>query len=150
MAHYRDRGGRENKVPTERELIERLGSVYLFEGLSDKDLKALVGRATEVEHSAGHKIVTEGRGGVGFHLILEGHAQVLVHEQSHGWLGPGDYFGEISLIDGQPRSATIRADGSVRTLSLTSWDFQPLLDDPGISKKLLLGVCKRLRAAEGL
>ncbi|MDQ3784727.1 MAG: cyclic nucleotide-binding domain-containing protein [Actinomycetota bacterium] len=135
-------------MPTVKELIDRLGSVYLFEDLSEKDLKALVGRATEVEHSAGHKIVTEGRGGVGFHLILEGHAQVLVHEQNHGWLGPGDYFGEMSLIDGQPRSATVRADTPVRTLSLTSWDFQPLLDDPVITKKLLLGVCKRLRSAE--
>ncbi len=137
-------------MPREKEMIDRLGSVYLFAGLSERDLKALVGRATEVEHSADHKIVTEGRGGVGFHLILEGHAQVLVHEKSHGWLGPGDYFGEMSLIDGQPRSATVRAETPVRTLSLTSWDFQPLLDDPGITKKLLLGVCKRLRSAEGV
>ena len=137
-------------MPTEKKLIEQLGSVYLFEGLSDRDLKALVASASQVDHSAGHEIVTEGRGGVGFHLILDGHAEVLVHGHRHGWLGPGDYFGEISLIDGQPRSATVRAETPVRTLSLTAWDFKPLLDDPEIVKKLLLGVCKRLRSAEGV
>lgn len=137
-------------MPTDKEMIDRLRSVYLFEGLSDKDLQAMVGRATEVDHSAGHEIVTEGHGGVGFHLILDGHAQVLLHGQRHGWLGPGDYFGEMSLIDGQPRSATVRADTPVRTLSMTAWDFKPLLDDPEVTKKLLLGVCKRLRSAEGV
>ena len=64
-------------------------------------------------------------------------------------LGPGDYFGEISLIDGKPRSATVRAETPLTTISLASWSFLPILDDqPEVSKQLLKVLCARVRAAE--
>ena len=64
-------------------------------------------------------------------------------------LGPGDYFGEISMIDGKPRSATVHATSPVTTISLASWAFHPILDEhPEVTKELLKVMCARLRAAE--
>ena len=93
--------------------LEQLRSVPLFAGLKDRELKDILGRTREVEHTGG-EIVEEGPKGVGFHLILEGSAAVLQHGQVRRTLGPGDYFGEISMIDGKPRSATVRPEGPVR------------------------------------
>jgi CRP/FNR family transcriptional regulator, cyclic AMP receptor protein len=135
-------------VPTEKELMDQLGSVYLFEGLSEKELKAVSNRVKEVQHAAGKEIATEGKGGVGFHLVLEGQGQVLVDGKQQGALGPGDYFGEVSLIDGGPRTATVRAETPMRTLSLAEWAFKPLLEQPDIAHKLLLGMCKRFRESQ--
>lgn len=134
---------------TDPELLERLRSVPLFEGLSDRELRDVLSRARVVEHREGGEIVEEGRGAAGFHLILDGEATVLRGGHARGALHAGDYFGEISLIDGKPRSATIRANGPVRTLSLPAWNFMPLLDaHPSMARKLLIGLCQHLRAME--
>ncbi len=131
------------------DLLERLRSVPLFEGLSDKELKDVIGQTRVIEHDADREIIEEGHGSAGFHLILEGSVTVLQNGGVRRTLGPGDYFGEISLIDGKPRSATIRTDAPVRTLSLTAWSFAPLLDaHPSLARKMLLGLCGHLRAAE--
>ena len=128
--------------------LEQLRSVPLFAGLKDRELKDVLGRTREVEHSSG-EIVEEGAKGIGFHLILEGAAVVVQHGEVRRTLGPGDYFGEISLIDGKPRSATIRPDGVVRTLSLAAWNFEPLLEKhPKLAHELLLGLCAHVREAE--
>ena len=60
-------------------------------------------------------------------------------------IGPGGYFGEIGLIDGGVRSATVTAKTDLTTLALVSWDFQPMLDNPAFSKGLLLGLCQLVR-----
>lgn len=134
---------------SDSDVLARLGSVPLFEGLSDKELKDVIGRTRVVEHDADREIVEEGHGSAGFHLILDGSVRVLQNGEVRRTLGPGDYFGEVSLIDGKPRSATIRTDTPVRTLSLAAWNFAPLLDaHPQMARKLLLGLCGHLRAAE--
>jgi CRP-like cAMP-binding protein len=123
--------------------------VALFEGLNDRELADVLARSREVEHRAGTEIVEEGQGAAGFHLILEGDVTVVRGGRTVGRLGRGDYFGEISLIDGKPRSATIKTDTAVRTLSLPAWNFGPLLDaHPTMARKLLLGLCRHLRAME--
>ncbi len=128
--------------------LEQLRSVPLFAGLKDRELKDILGRTREVEHTGG-EILEEGAKGVGFHLILEGSAAVLQHGQVRRTLGPGDYFGEISMIDGKPRSATVRPEGPVRTLSLAAWNFEPLLEKhPKLAHELLLGLCAHVREAE--
>ncbi len=128
--------------------LAQLRSVPLFAGLKDKALKDVLGRTREVEHTGG-EIVEEGSKGVGFHLILDGTVTVLQHGEERRTLGPGEYFGEISLIDGQPRSATVRPDGPVRTLSLAAWNFEPLLEKhPTMAHELLLGLCAHVREAE--
>jgi len=127
-----------------------LASVPLFEGLAKKELASILDAAKDMHVPAGKPIVEQGQsGGVGFHLILEGRCKVVVHGEEVASLGRGDYFGEMSLIDGGPRSATVVPDSDVRTLSLTSWTFLPLLDEnPSISRKLLIEMSRRLRAAE--
>lgn len=131
------------------DLFGRLRSVPLFEGLSDKELKDVIGQTRVIEHDADREIIEEGHGSAGFHLILDGSVTVLQNGGVRRTLGPGDYFGEISLIDGKPRSATIRTDAPVRTLSLTAWSFAPLLDaHPSLARKMLFGLCGHLRAAE--
>jgi CRP/FNR family transcriptional regulator, cyclic AMP receptor protein len=132
-----------------KDVLEMLGSVRLFEDLSKRELRTIREVAKQVEFDDGDDVVEEGASGVGFHLILEGRADVLVGDSKQTTLGPGDYFGEMSLIDKGPRSATVRASGPVRTLSLTSWAFLPLLDEhPSIAKKMLIEMSRRLRNVE--
>ncbi len=94
-------------------------------------------------------MATEGDGGIGFHLIASGTASVTVNGQSRPTLGPGDYFGEISLIDGKPRSATVVAEEVLLTYSLVAWDFNPVLQsEPSVALAMLQSLCARLRAIE--
>ena len=136
---------------TENEHTAALRKVKLFAGVSDADLNAIASRARVVEHRAGHTLVSEGggSGGGGFHMLLDGKATVSVGGHPRRTLGPGDYYGEISLIDGKPRSATIKADTDVKTLSLVSWEFTPLLDErSSLTRALLMGMCERVRDLE--
>jgi CRP/FNR family transcriptional regulator, cyclic AMP receptor protein len=126
--------------------LQLLGSVGLFEGLSQKELTQVHRQAREGEFSAGDVIVTEGETGVGFHLILSGRAKVLAGKRTIATLGPGDFFGELSLIDRGPRTATVVANTPLKTLSLVSWEFLPMLDrNPSIARKLLIAITGRLR-----
>lgn len=130
-------------------IVEALGRTDLFSELGKKVLQAVADQAKLVEHDAGKEITEEGGGATGFHLITHGTASVTVGGKPRRTLGAGEYFGEISLIDGQPRSATVRSETPLRTVSLSSWSFRPLLDEePAVSKALLKVMCARLRAAE--
>jgi CRP/FNR family cyclic AMP-dependent transcriptional regulator len=132
----------------QRDIGESVRSVPLFRELSDRELGEVVQVAKRVEYPAGATVANEGEPGLGFHLILEGNAEVSVGGASRGVLGPGDYFGEISLLDGGPRSATVATTTPMQTLSIVSWDFGPLLDrHPAMTKKLLLGLCEIIREA---
>jgi CRP-like cAMP-binding protein len=131
------------------DLTARIRSVPLFSGFGDKDLQRVAAIAKEVEFPAGKEIARQGESGVGFHMITQGDAEVMVDGALHTTLGPGSYFGEMSLLDGGPRSATVRAVTPLRTVSMTSWDFNALLDQhPELTKKLLIELCRRLRAVE--
>ena len=128
-------------------LKELLGDVSLFEGLSKQDLTKIEKLGKEVEFPKGKTIVTEGEDGVGFHLILEGKAAVIVNGRKRSTMGPGTWFGELSLIDRGPRTATVTTETPVRTFSLLSWEFLPLLDkNPRIARKIMIEMCRRLRA----
>src|SRR5690348_11524887 len=112
-----------------RILVDMLGATPLFSGLSRKELETVLKTAREVDHAAGGAVVAEGSEGVGFHLILSGSATVTQRGRVLRTLGPGDSFGDIALIDGGKRSATVTADAPLHTLSLASWEFKPLLED---------------------
>jgi CRP/FNR family transcriptional regulator, cyclic AMP receptor protein len=136
-------------MAADKDMLERLKTVPLFEGLSASELKDVLNNSRVVEHDGGHDIIEAGTGSVGFHLILEGQVSVSQGSRAIGTLGPGDYFGEISVIDGLPRTSTVTTTTPVRTLSLAAWKFQPLLEaHPTLTRKILLGLCKTLRAAE--
>jgi CRP-like cAMP-binding protein len=136
-------------MSADQQAVDALRKVDLFASIDDRALGKLAARTRRINHAAGKVVTSEAQDAVGFHLILEGTAEVLVNGAVVGSLRPGDYFGEISLIDGGPRSATIRATEQLTTLALPSWDFAPLLDEePRLTKSLLLAMCKRVRAAE--
>jgi CRP-like cAMP-binding protein len=130
-------------------VVKALSDTDLFSSLSKRNLERIASQATVVQHAAGKEITEEGGRGIGFHLITSGTASVSVGSSSRPDLGPGDYFGKISLIDGKPRSATVTSVSDLSTVSLVSWAFTPILDEePEVSKALLQVMCKRLRAAE--
>lgn len=98
---------------------------------------------------AGETVATEGQGGIGFFVIEDGEARVSVGGSERGRLGAGDYFGEIALITGSDRTATVTAESDLRCLAMTSWDFRPLVEsNAAISWKLLQALAQKLHAAE--
>ena len=129
--------------------VAELASVDLFSGLSKRQLRKLLDRASEVRHSAGHEVATQGLGALAFHLIVDGRVRVVLHGREIRTLGPGDYFGEISMIDGRPRSATITATEDLIALAIPHQEFDRLVDDePDFARALLRTLCARLREAE--
>ncbi len=136
-------------MAADQEIVSALNQTDLFRGVSKKGITAIANQARVVNHPAGREIVEEGGGAAAFHLIRSGTASVRVGDKSRPDLGPGDYFGEISLIDGLPRSATVKAETPLTTISLPSWHLHSLLDEhPEIARELLKVMCARLRAAE--
>lgn len=131
------------------DVVEVLRRTDLFAAVGDRALKSIARQARVVQHAAGAEIAQEGGGAAGFHLIVEGTASVDVHGRTRPELGAGDYFGEIALIDGKPRSATVVATSPLTTIALVSWDFRPILRaEPGVAVGVLEVMCARLRAAE--
>lgn len=130
-------------------LVNLLSRNRLFDELNKKDVLALIDSAKEVDHREGQMIVVEGHPGVGFHLLLQGTAIVSRNGRKLRTLGPGETFGDIAVIDGGPRSASVQAATALRTLSLPPWEFKPLLlEHPRIAYRLLVKLCTLLREAE--
>jgi CRP-like cAMP-binding protein len=131
------------------EVEETLRRVPLFSGVRPKDLKKLGRRMTERSFGEGDVITREGERGLGFFVIEDGNATVSLKGEILRTLGPGDHFGEIALIDGGPRSATVTAASDLVCYGLTFWEFRPLVERNGtIAWKLLQALAKRVRAAE--
>jgi CRP/FNR family cyclic AMP-dependent transcriptional regulator len=129
--------------------VNLLSGVELFAGLTKKEAAFLLQFMRDYNYPAGKVMVQEGDKGGRFFLIVSGSAAVSRKGRRLRRLGPGDSFGDIALIDGGPRSATVTAETPMSTLTLASWNFKAaLLENPTITYKLLLVLCKRLRDAE--
>jgi CRP/FNR family cyclic AMP-dependent transcriptional regulator len=130
--------------------LQALREAPLFSAMSDKDIRRVQTIAKVVTHEAGQPVVEEDQTAIGFHLILEGAAEASVAGVPVAQIGPGNYFGEMSLLDGKPRSATVRATSRLKTLVIPSWDFNHMLDQhPEMMRALLVELCRRLRKIEG-
>jgi len=126
---------------------ESLRRVPLFAGMDKKELELLAKLVKEQSYSAGAIIVKSGAGGHGLYIIKEGRVNVVRDGQTVATLGPGQFFGEISVLDGGPRTADVRADADTVCLTLISWEVKPLLmDNASITYKMLLEMVKRLRS----
>jgi CRP/FNR family transcriptional regulator, cyclic AMP receptor protein len=126
---------------------ESLRRVPLFAGLDRKELELLARLAKEQRYEAGATIVKSGASGHGLYIIKEGKVSVVRDGQKVAAMGPGQFFGEISVLDGGPRTADVKADTETVCLTLISWEIKPLLmDNAGISYKMLLEMVKRLRS----
>ena len=128
---------------------EVLAKVPLFSMLSKRDLARLANNAHDRTFPAGTVITEQEETGVTFGVIVEGQASVSVHGKPARTLGPGDYFGEMALIDHSFRSATITADTDLRCLLFTAWVFRPFaMEHPETAWALLEMMVQRVREAE--
>lgn len=126
---------------------ELLGACRLFSGVAPEDLAVVAGRAVEVEFPADRVIARQGEIGTGFFVVVEGAVRVIRDGDEVAVLRPGDFFGELSVLDGLPRIAQVVAIEPTRCLALASWDFeQALLDSPGLALAILRGLATRLRS----
>ena len=132
-----------------KDLEARLMRVPIFGALSKRQLRKMLDKAKTTTHRPGQEITKEALGSLAFHLVLSGSAEVTVRGKKVRDLGPGEYFGEISMIDGRPRSATVTATTDLETLAVPHLAFQEMLDDePETARQLLVMLCRRLREAE--
>ena len=121
----------------------------LFQGLPESEVRSIEKQMKIVQHAAGHEIVVKGENGVGFMIILDGTVTVSTVQGKSRTLGPGDSFGEMSLLDHEGRSANIKADTNVSLATIPEWSFKPFLKEhPEVSYRLLQVLSKRVRQAE--
>lgn len=131
-----------------KDVVEQLAKVPLFSGCSNRELQLIARVVKDVQHSAGTVIAREGEPGVGLFVIVEGQAEVTIGGKRKAKLGPGDFFGEIALLDGGPRTATVTTLTDVQLLGLTEWVFRGLMKEhPAIAVKTLQQMAGRLRTA---
>jgi CRP-like cAMP-binding protein len=128
------------------ELIKR---VPLFADLDGKELIEVAGSFKERDFVAGEKLIGEDAGPSRFFVIGEGTVLVSAHGEDRAKLGRGDFFGEIALIDGGVRTATVTAETDLKVYTLTLWEFRPLVDQSSaIAWKLLEALARRIRDLE--
>jgi CRP/FNR family cyclic AMP-dependent transcriptional regulator len=122
---------------------ELLKRVPIFSDLDDRERGRIASTMKQRTFQAGDTVTTEGQGGVGFFVIEEGEALVSVGGDERRRLGPGDYFGEVALLNQSVRTATVTAETELRCYGLTSWEFRPLVEThSSIAWKLLQTMAK--------
>jgi CRP/FNR family transcriptional regulator, cyclic AMP receptor protein len=132
-------------------LIHTLNRVPMFQNLDQRQLKFLAKQFTERSYAADEAIVTQGEVGTGFYVLVTGHARA-VRELPRDKLmvntfDPGDFFGELALLDEGLRTASVIATEPTRCLLLTRWDFLAVLkEDVETTIKVLQAVVRRFRS----
>jgi CRP/FNR family cyclic AMP-dependent transcriptional regulator len=120
----------------------------LWAGLDRKDLKAIVKVAEECKFETGDIVLGRGEGGVGFYLIRDGSVEIKSDGKILAKLGPGQFFGEMAILDNQPRSADVVAAEPSRCLIVSEWSFKALIsENPKIALNMLQEFARRLREA---
>jgi CRP/FNR family transcriptional regulator, cyclic AMP receptor protein len=128
--------------------VALLAQVPLFAGLSRRHLRRLAGLAEEVRFGANRTVVQYGSRGNAFFVIVEGRAKVMAGYSTRAFarLGPGDFFGELALLDGGPRTASVVAETPLVTIRIPRAEFRKMLkSEPDVAVKLLEELSKRLR-----
>jgi CRP/FNR family cyclic AMP-dependent transcriptional regulator len=128
------------------ELVELLGRVPLFSECTKTDIRSVMRHSEELRADAGTDIVTQGRPGRVFYLLLHGEAEVRRNARRVAVLGPGDFFGELALLDPGPRNATVTATTDVTLLAISDRMLQVALRDlPRMRRGMLSSMAGRLR-----
>ena len=134
---------------TDDERLAWLRGVPLFRGCAEESLQRLADRTAEIDFATGAPIVQQGQVGNGLFILVLGSARVLTGEQELARLGPGEVVGELSVIDQEPRVASVIALEPTTCLALASWDLLAVLDtDPRLARNLLSELAGRLRDAD--
>ncbi|HEU5363105.1 MAG TPA: cyclic nucleotide-binding domain-containing protein [Gaiellaceae bacterium] len=125
--------------------IETLREVPLFEELDESELQQLAGAMHELTYEAGAPVAIEGASGDAFFVVESGTAEVVVDGALRAVLGPGDHFGEIALMQGADRTATVRAASELRCLALSPADFRDVVEgNPLLAWKVMQSLSERL------
>jgi CRP-like cAMP-binding protein len=123
-----------------------LKNVPLFTGLDSRELEQIAATMRERKFAAGDTVTEEGAGGAGFFVVETGEAEVSVDGEARGSIKAGDYFGEIALLTGSDRTATIKAKTDMVCWGMTPWDFRPLVESNStIAWKLLTAMADKLK-----
>jgi CRP-like cAMP-binding protein len=126
--------------------LDHLSRIPLFSACSKRELERIGSATDEIDVDAGRVLVKEGAVGHEAFVIVEGTAEVRRGEQTVAELGPGDHFGELAILDGGPRTASVVAASPLKVLVLGQREFSALVDDvPGLSHKLLRALAGRVR-----
>jgi CRP-like cAMP-binding protein len=112
--------------------VDALRRVALFADLSDEELERVASLFKERRFPAGETVIQQGSGAAAFYVIHSGEAKVLVGGEEKRLLQPGDYFGEMALIDAGERTATVVATSELACSGVTFWDFRPLVEENGV------------------
>jgi CRP-like cAMP-binding protein len=127
-------------------VIDMLERSPLWSGIGKQDFKAIVKMAKQHKFESGDTIVKKGEEGTGFYLVLDGAVEIRSNGNTISRLGPGQFFGEMSIVDAQPRSADVVAVEPSRVLFLSAWSFKSLISErPRIAVKMLQEFVRRLR-----
>jgi CRP/FNR family transcriptional regulator, cyclic AMP receptor protein len=128
------------------QIVQTLKGIPLFSACSGSELNEISSIVREVDFPAGQVICKEGTSGIGMHIVVEGDVKVQIGGRTRRRLGAGAFFGEIALLDGGPRTASVVADTAVKTLSVPQWEFKAMLKaHPNLTVKMLEEACRRLR-----
>lgn len=126
--------------------IEHLSKVPLFAACNKRELERIAGASDEVDVAEGRVLVEQGAVGHEAFVILDGQVEVRRGDQVLATLGPGDHFGEMAILDGGPRTASVTATTPLKVLVLGQREFSALVDDvPGLGHKLLRTLAGRVR-----
>lgn len=126
-----------------------LSRVPIFAQCTSEEIAAIDAVTQEQAFQPGQIIVSQGTPGQAFYMVLTGRVEVIRDNNSFGAYKSGDFFGDMSLLDNAPRSATVRAIEPTTCLMLSSWDFKRMLEShPSIAIKLLEVLSRRLRVAD--
>jgi CRP-like cAMP-binding protein len=129
--------------------LELLAQIPLFRGCSKDELKHVDRAVTQADYTAGQVLCSEGAVGRELIMIIDGEAEVQRGGTVVTTVGPGDFIGEMSLLDGGPRSATVTATTDVKALVLPTREFWQVLDEvPALAHRLLRTLAERLRAMD--
>ncbi len=135
--------------PERARLAKMLAAVPLFSGLDKKELEAIADIGKEARFEAGKTILKQGEPGVSFLLILEGKTEVRKKDKRVATVGPGGFFGEMTVIDDKPRSADVVAVEPTRCFGVTAWSFTPILrSHPSIAIGIIRELVRRQRQFE--
>lgn len=126
-----------------------LAACPLFRDLDAGGLAAVDAAAVEVDFPADRTIARQGEIGTGLFLVATGGVRVVRDGQVIARMGPGEFFGELSVLDGAPRNASVIADEPTTCLALATWDAERVLrEQPGVALKILRELVARLRRTE--
>jgi len=133
---------------TKKGKIDLLQKVQILADIPERALATIAAQAEVIDFPPGHYIVRQGQVGTGFYIVARGRVSVIRGTTTMTHLGPGEFFGELSVLDQQPRTAHVVADEPTTCLAIASWNFTKILEQyPKITLSILREVARRLKSA---